>query len=236
MSLKIPNHIAIIMDGNGRWAKQKGLFRTEGHKKGSERVKEVVREAQKQGVKILTLFAFSTENWDRPEQEKKYLFAYLREFLDGYKQDLIEEGIRFKAFGRRDRIEDKTMDKVKEIEKVTSSNNDFFLNIALDYGGKWDIVNAAGKIVDLVWGGSLKKEQLDEKVFRNYLSLSDFDEPDILVRTAGEKRISNFLLWQSAYAEFYFPEVLWPDFDKKWVGRVIEEYSKRKRTFGKVDV
>lgn len=230
MNLTIPEHVAIIMDGNGRWAKEKGLPRTHGHKKGSKRVKEVVKEAKKKGVKVLTLFAFSTENWNRPKKEIEYLFDYLKDFLNNYKKELIKEKIRLKIVGRKDRLGKKVLDKIKEVEDATSGNNEFFLNIALDYGGRWDIVNATKKIID----DNIKSKEVEEKTFSNYLSLSEFKDPDILVRTSGEKRISNFLIWQTAYTEFYFPKILWPDFDKEWVDNTIKEYSRRVRKFGQI--
>ncbi|MCF7869644.1 MAG: isoprenyl transferase [Candidatus Omnitrophica bacterium] len=235
MGLMIPYHVAIIMDGNGRWAKEKGLSRTEGHKQGAQRVKEVAREAKKKGVKVLTLFAFSTENWNRPKSEIKYLFSYLKKFLTNYKEELIKEGIKLKIIGRRDKLGKKILNKINEVEEATSGNADFFLNIAIDYGGRWDIVNAAKAVIKAVNNNSLKEEKIDEKIFNNYLSLSEFSDPDILVRTSGEKRISNFLVWQTAYTEFYFPKVLWPDFTKEWVDNIIEEYSGRVRKFGQIN-
>ncbi|MCF7893214.1 MAG: di-trans,poly-cis-decaprenylcistransferase [Candidatus Omnitrophica bacterium] len=233
MNLIIPEHLAVIMDGNGRWAKKKGLPRTKGHKQGSIRVKEVVKEAKRRGIKVLTIFAFSTENWNRPKREINYLFNYLKDFLTNYKAELIKEAIKLKIIGRRDRLDKKVLNKIKEVEAATFDNDKFFLNIAIDYGGRWDIVNAAQKAVKQFGKKSL--ESIDEKVFGSCLSLSEFGDPDILVRTSGEKRISNFLLWQTAYTEFYFPKVLWPDFSKEWVGKVIQEYSRRVRKFGKIN-
>ncbi|MCF7873857.1 MAG: isoprenyl transferase [Candidatus Omnitrophica bacterium] len=235
MSLTIPDHVAIIMDGNGRWAKERGLPRTEGHRQGAKRVKEVVHQAKKKGIKVLTFFAFSTENWNRPKNEIRHLFDYLINFLTNYKKELIKEGIKLKIIGRRDRLNKKVLNKIDEIEKATCDNANFFLNIAIDYGGRWDIVSATKKIVQAVNNSSMKEEEIDEENFANYLSLSKFNDPDILVRTSGEKRISNFLIWQTAYTEFCFPGVLWPDFDKKWVDNIIEEYSGRVRKFGKIN-
>ncbi|MCF7887098.1 MAG: isoprenyl transferase [Candidatus Omnitrophica bacterium] len=235
MDLMIPYHVAIIMDGNGRWAKEKGLSRTQGHKQGSQRVKEVAREAKKKGIKVLTLFAFSTENWNRPKSEIRYLFSYLENFLTNYKEELVKNGIKLKIIGYRDRLSKKILNKIDEVEKATFDNTDFFLNIAIDYGGRWDIVNATKTIIKAVNNNSLKEEKIDEKIFNNYLSLSEFSDPDILVRTSGEKRISNFLIWQTAYTEFYFPEVLWPDFTKEWVDNIIKEYSGRVRKFGQIN-
>lgn len=230
MKLKTPNHVAIIMDGNGRWAKEKGLSRSQGHREGSKRVKEVVKEFKKKGIKVLTLFAFSTENWNRPQKEIKYLFSYLKDFLNNYKKELIKEEIRLKIIGRKNRFDKKVLDKIREVEKATFSNNKFFLNIALDYGGRWDIVNATKKIIK----DKIETEKIEEKMFSKYLCLSEFKDPDILVRTSGERRISNFLIWQTAYTEFYFPKVLWPDFNKEWVDNTIKEYSRRVRKFGQV--
>ncbi len=230
MKLIIPEHMAIIMDGNGRWAKEKGLPRTHGHKEGSKRVKEVVKESKEKGIKILTLFAFSTENWNRPQKEIKYLFSYLQDFLNNYKKELIKEEIKLKIIGRKNRLGKKVLDKIREVEKATFNNGNFFLNIALDYGGRWDIVNATKKIIE----DKIEAEKIEEKMFCKYLCLSEFKDPDILVRTSGEKRISNFLIWQAAYTEFYFPKVLWPDFNKKWVDNTIKEYSRRVRKFGQV--
>ncbi len=235
MDLTIPDHVAIIMDGNGRWAKERGLARVYGHRQGSKRVKEVVKEAKKKEIKVLTLFAFSTENWNRPKKEVIFLFDYFTDFLNTYKKELIKENIKLKIIGRRDRLNEKALDKIREVEGATSNNKEFFLNIALDYGGRWDIVAAAKKISEAVNEGSLKEEKIDERIFSNYLSLADFNDPDILVRTSGEKRISNFLIWQTAYTEFYFPEVLWPDFGRKWVNNIIKEYAKRVRKFGKIN-
>jgi undecaprenyl diphosphate synthase len=235
MNSIIPHHVAIIMDGNGRWAKEKGLSRTEGHKQGSKRVKEVARDAKKKGIKVLTLFAFSTENWNRPRSEIKHLFNYLENFLTNYKEELVKDGIKLKIIGRRDKLSKKILNKINEVEKATFDNVNFFLNIAIDYGGRWDIVNATKAIVKAVNNGYLKEEKISEEIFNNYLSLSEFNDPDILVRTSGEKRVSNFLIWQTAYTEFYFPEVLWPDFTKEWVDNIIKEYSGRVRKFGQIN-
>ena len=230
----IPYHVAIIMDGNGRWAKKRNLPRTAGHHQGIKRIKEIIREAQKIGVRALTIFAFSTENWNRPKKEIKFLFSYLDDFLDNYKKELMKNGIILKAIGRRDRIDGQIIRKIEKLEKLTSKNNKFFFNIALDYGGRWDIVNSAKNIALDYKNGKITEESIDENMFNNYLELADIPDPDLLIRTSGEQRISNFLLWNLAYSEVYFTSVLWPDFDKDNLYKAVEIYQKRKRRFGEI--
>jgi len=233
---KVPKHIAVIMDGNGRWAKQRNLPRTVGHRKGIERVKETVREAKKIGVKVLTVFAFSTENWNRPKREINVLFSYLVRFLSDYEKELTKEDIRFKAIGRRDRLSKKALNSVETTEMVTKNNKSFIFNVALDYGGRWDILNAAKQIIEVSINKRINEHILNENMFRKYTSLGDVCEPDLLIRTSGEQRISNFLLWDLAYSEFYFTSVLWPDFQKNNLLEAIEDYGNRKRKFGRIDV
>jgi undecaprenyl diphosphate synthase len=232
--MTIPYHIAIIMDGNGRWAQERGLPRTAGHREGVKRVKEVVKEAKRLGVKILTLFAFSTENWARPPKEIKFLFSYLNFFLENYRKELMRENIRLNVIGRRDRINAEVMEKIEDLETLTKDNSSFVLNVALDYGGKWDIVQAAKEIIRDYKINKISEQDLDEDCFKKYLSLGGMQEPELLIRTSGEQRISNFLLWDLAYAEFYFPKVHWPAFSKNELKKAIEVYSKRKRRFGKI--
>ncbi len=226
-----PNHVAIIMDGNGRWAKERKLPRTAGHREGVKRVKDIAREAKKLGVKVLTIFAFSTENWDRPSPEIKFLFSYLVNFLNGYKNELIKEDIKLRAIGRRDRIDGKIIKKIEEIEALTSNNKSFIFNIALDYGGRWDILNAAKKISE----NSEPSAQTDENNFSQYLALGDIADPELLIRTSGEQRISNFLIWNLAYTEFYFTPCFWPDFDRGELEKALLAYWQRNRRFGKID-
>ena len=230
----IPYHVAIIMDGNGRWAKKRKLPRTAGHHQGIKRIKEIIREAQKIGMRALTIFAFSTENWNRPKKEIKFLFSYLHDFLDNYKKEFMKNGIRLKVIGRRDRINGQIIRKIEKLEKLTSKNNKFFFNIALDYGGRWDIVNSAKNIALDYKNGKITKESIDENMFNNYLELADISDPDLLIRTSGEQRISNFLLWNLAYSEVYFTSVLWPDFDKDNLYKAVEIYQKRERRFGEI--
>lgn len=231
----IPRHIAVIMDGNGRWAKEKGLPRVYGHREGVKRVKELVREAKNLRVEDLTIFAFSTENWDRPKREIEALFVYLEEFLEKYKSELMKDGIRLRMFGRRDRIPKRSIEKIEELESLTKDNKEFIFSIALDFGGRWDIIEAVRKIIKDCKDKKISEEQITEDLFRNYLSLGDLPSPDLLIRTSGEQRISNFLLWDLAYTEFYFCDVYWPDFDEKQFKKALRVYSKRERRFGKVD-
>ncbi|MFH1771202.1 MAG: polyprenyl diphosphate synthase [Candidatus Omnitrophota bacterium] len=232
--MKVPKHVAIVMDGNGRWAKAKGLPRVLGHRQGAIRVEEIVEQAKRMGVKVLTVFAFSTENWDRPKEEIETLFSYLCEFLQRNKNKMIDEGVRLLAIGQRGRLNDKSLKELAEIEDATASNFEFTLIIALDYGGRWDIVQAARNIASDVKEGKLSLEDVNEEVFGSYLSLSNVGCPDLFVRTSGELRISNFLLWDLAYAEFYFTDVFWPDFTKDEFEKAVKEYSSRDRRFGKV--
>jgi len=232
--MEVPKHIAIIMDGNGRWAQQRGLPRTAGHNEGGKRVKEIIRAAKHKGVKILTVFAFSTENWDRPRQEIDFLFKYLEEFLKNYRKELIEEDIKFVVIGRKTKINEKIIKKLAETERLTENNKSFLFVLALDYGGRWDIVDAARRLTRDVASGTLKDEDISEDVFGRYMALSGLPDPDLLVRTSGEERISNFLLWNLAYTELYFSQLHWPDFTPLELDRVIEAYSQRQRRFGKI--
>lgn len=226
--IKIPYHIAIIMDGNGRWAKKRGLPRVWGHRKGVQRVKEIVQAAYKLGIKMLTLFAFSTENWSRPLAEREKIFSYLEDALEKQRNYFKKYGIKLLFIGRRDRISAKLREKIKLVEKETRNNQDFILTIALDYGGRWDILQACKKILS---AGILPQEITEDNI-KEYICLGKYPEPDLLIRTSGEKRISNFMLWQLAYSELYFPKILWPDFSSLWLERAIKEYKRRKRRFG----
>lgn len=232
--MNVPHHIAIIMDGNGRWAKKRGLPRTIGHREGVKRIKEIVREAKKLGVKILTIFAFSTENWNRSKNEIKFLFQYLNIFLKNYKKELMRKDIRLKAIGRRDRIDKNSIRQVEVVEELTKDNKSFIFNIALDYGGRWDITEAARGIVSDYQNKLISKEAINEDFFQQYLSLGGLASPDLLIRTSGEQRISNFLLWDLAYTELYFPQKYWPDFNVMELEKAIEVYSQRIRKFGKI--
>lgn len=230
--MRIPNHIAIVMDGNGRWAIEKGKSRGEGHLRGVVRVKEVVRKAQDLGVKAITIFAFSTENWARPKKELKTLFSLLKIFLDSYCQEMKKRKVRFRAIGRRDRLPKDVIKKIDDIESLTKDNEDFSFNVAIDYGGRWDIANAAKKICIAHQKGEIDVDQIDEDMFKRYMQLHYVVEPDLFIRTSGEQRLSNFLIWDCAYSEFYFPRLYWPDFTADELVKAIENYSLRERRFG----
>ena len=230
--MKVPRHIAIIMDGNGRWAARHGLPRSIGHRKGAERVRGIIGEAKKIGVKILTLFAFSTENWKRPKKEIERLFSYLAYYLDREKDMFIKEDVNFNVFGRRDRLPKELLEKIESLEYSTKKCTSFIFNLALDYGGRWDIVSASKKIARDFSSKKISLNDLDEDLFARYLCLGNLPDPDFFIRTSGELRISNFLAWQLVYSEMYFTKVLWPSFDKKAFRKAINEYSRRRRRFG----
>ncbi len=226
--MKIPRHVAIIMDGNGRWAKRRGLPRIEGHRKGSQTAEEITLACARVGVEFLTLFAFSTENWNRPEEEVKALFQLLREYLLAKREKFLREGIRIRFIGRRDRLPDNLIEVMKETEDITKNCNRITVNVALDYGGRDDIVRAVNKVL------KEGKKEVSEEEFSRYLDLAGVPDPDLLIRTAGEKRISNFLLWNLAYTELYFSDLLWPDFNEEELLRAFEDFSSRKRKFGRI--
>ena len=232
--MNIPKHIAIIMDGNGRWAKQRGLPRAEGHRQGGERIKDVLDEAKKRGVKAVTIFAFSTENWNRPKLEIEMLMALMSKLILKYTPRLIRDDVRVRFIGSRDRMKPDSLKDMKQVEEKTKDCKSLALNIALDFGGRWDIVQAAKKAVKDVTEGKITSDDINEEKFGKYLSLADLPEPDLLIRTSGEQRISNFLLWDLAYAELYFTEIFWPDFDASEFNKAIETYQNRSRRFGAV--
>ncbi len=232
--MNIPRHIAVIMDGNGRWAEKQGLPRSFGHKRGAERVDEIIRKASQLGVRALTLFAFSTENWSRPRAEIEMLFRLLGDMLRKKRRLLEEKNIRIRFIGRRDRFSPAVLKVIREAEEMPADKESFLVFIALDYGGRDDILRAARAWGREVVSGSRVPEDLDEKTFAAYLDLADVPEPDLLIRTSGEQRISNFLLWQLAYSEFYFTSCLWPDFDSEQLDRAISEYTGRQRRFGAI--
>lgn len=228
----VPDHIAIIMDGNGRWAKQRGLPRLAGHKQGMDNIKDIVRTANKHGVKILTLYAFSTENWKRPKSEVDYILKLPKEFIHIYLPELIEENVQIKTIGAFDLLPEHTQQAVNEAKERTEENDGLILNIALNYGSRDEILQAIKQITKDVQSNSLDIEKLDEQIVSNYLYTKDFIDPDLVIRTSGEQRLSNFLLWQIAYAEFWFTDVYWPDFDETVFEQALYDYQSRKRRFG----
>ena len=231
-NLKIPQHIAIIMDGNGRWAKQKKMPRNYGHMQGSKRVEDICRAAYDLGVKYLTIYAFSTENWSRPEDEVKALMKILRDYLKESVKKASENNMRVRVIGDRERLDEDIRASIEHLEEVSANNTGLNFQIALNYGGRDEMLRAIRRLAAECKDGKLSPEDIDDKLFSSYLDTSDIPDPDFMIRTSGEQRLSNFLLWQTAYSEFYFPEVLWPDFDKKELKKAIEEYTKRDRRFG----
>ena len=229
---EMPKHVAIIMDGNGRWAEKRGLSRIEGHKRGVERVDEIVEEASRIGIKYLTLFAFSTENWKRPEYEVSFLMDLLKLYLETKKEKMLKNNIRFNVMGRIDGLPADVREKIEEVLEATRGCDGLVLTLALNYGGRAEIVDAVRKLIKRLSDNGLKPEEVDEEIFSRFLYCPWLPEPDLLIRTSGEQRISNFMLWQLAYTELYFTPVLWPDFTKEEFLKAIEDYKRRERRFG----
>lgn len=231
----IPKHIAIIMDGNGRWAKRKGLPRAAGHRKGIDRIREIIKAADASGVKAVTFFAFSAENWSRPKIEVSMLMRSLDNFLTRRLKELDEDNIRFMVIGRKDPIPKYLQDKIKQSQEKTAGNTGMIVALALNYGSRQEIVDAARKFAKAALAGRADPDKLDPDGFAGFLYTAGLPDPDLLIRTSGEMRISNFLLWQIAYAELYFPDKYWPDFTKDDLKEAIAVYQKRERRFGGID-
>lgn len=230
--IKIPEHIAIIMDGNGRWAKEHSLPRIAGHRRGAKTAQEIVDSARALGVKILTLYTFSTENWKRPKKEVDALFKILEDYLDKEHEKLNKNNVRFSVIGRMDGLPSSVKEKLKRIIESTKGNTGLILNLALNYGGRPEIVDAAKELSKDVKDGVVQIGDIDEKLFASYLYTSGLPDPDLLIRTSGEFRISNFLLWQISYSEIYVTKKLWPDFKKEDLKKAIDEYGIRERRYG----
>lgn len=228
----IPNHVAIIMDGNGRWAKQRGLPRIAGHKQGMDNVKQIVEVANAYQIKVLTLYAFSTENWKRPDQEVKYLMKLPQEFLNVYLPDLIKENVKIEMIGQMDQLPPHTKEAITKAIDKTKHNTGLILNIAMNYGSRSEIVNMVKSIAEDVHMNQLDPSQIDEQLVNNYLYTSHLPDPDLLIRTSGEIRLSNFLLWQLAYTEFWFTDAYWPAFSEKEFVEALKAFQKRKRRYG----
>ena len=226
-------HLAIIMDGNGRWAARRGLPRSMGHRKGAEVVKEITRAAGELGIKYLTLYAFSTENWNRSEDEVKTLMGLLRDYLQSDLKEVQQNNVRIRFIGEREMLDADIVRKMAEIEADTLRNTGMTLCIALSYGSRQEIVNAVKKTAALVKEGDISLNDVDVKLFSDMLYTKDRPDPDLVIRTSGEQRISNYLLWQIAYAEFFFTDVLWPDFNKKLLEDIIKNFNMRERRYGK---
>ena len=230
---KLPKHIAIIMDGNGRWAKQRALPRVVGHEYGVKSVRTVAETAARLGVKYLTLYTFSTENWNRPQLEVKAIMALLVRTIRKEVATLQKNNIRLRTIGDIEALPKDAYNELQEAMALTANNDSMDLVLALNYSARWDIVQATKKIAELVQDGNIKVEEINEKVISASLNTGSLPEPDLLIRTSGEFRISNFMLWEMAYGEFYFTDIYWPEFDQEAFYKAILDYQKRERRFGK---
>lgn len=229
---KIPSHVAIVMDGNGRWANAQGKVRVKGHKRGMDVARDTVENCAKAGVKVLTLFAFSSENWRRPEEEVSYLMRLFVEGLTREAKSLKKNGIQLHVIGERSQLSPKLQKAIQQAEQITEDCDQMVLNIAANYGGRWDIVNATRHIAEKVQSGELAASQIDEQLFGQHVCLAGLPEPDLFIRTGGEHRISNFLIWQLAYSELFFTDILWPDFNNDILAEAFRVYAGRQRRFG----
>ncbi|WP_271628571.1 isoprenyl transferase [Caldicellulosiruptor sp. DIB 104C] len=232
---KMPRHIAIIMDGNGRWAKKRGLPRSAGHRFGAQKLREIVLFADEIGLKYITVYAFSTENWKRPKDEVENLMNLLREFFDTEIENLINKTqIRIRVIGDISKLDKDIQERIISAEERTKDKTGLCVVIALNYGGRSEIINAVKNLALDIKSGKIDIEAINEELFKNYLYTKDIPDPDLLIRPSGEMRVSNFLLWQISYTEFWFSNVLWPDFKKEHLLKAIEDYQKRERRFGGV--
>lgn len=234
LDYKLPKHIAIVMDGNGRWAQNRGLARIEGHKAGVESVKTIIRSCIEKSIPCLSLFAFSSENWRRPADEVNFLMELFIAALQNELAELHQHGIQMRFTGDKSQLSPKLQEQMIEAQLLTKNNKALILNIVVNYGGKWDVLTAAKKMTQAVLDGALKIDEIDEEVFSQFLDTHGLPEPDLLIRTSGELRVSNFFLWQLAYTELYFTDVHWPDFSKQELDLALASFTKRKRRFGQV--
>ena len=231
-SRDLPVHIAVILDGNGRWAARRGLPRNAGHREGANTLKRVVKECNAIGIKYLTAFAFSTENWNRPRQEVNALMQLLLEFLQNAEKELAGTNIRITVIGDTDKLSEEIRNEIDRVVANTAANTGLNLVIALNYGSRCEIAAAAARIARDVREGRIEPEDVDEELFSNYLYTSGIPDPDLVIRPSGEYRLSNFLLWQSSYSEFWYSDILWPDFSKEHLYQAISDYQNRNRRFG----
>ncbi len=231
----IPAHVAIIMDGNGRWAKRRNLPRIAGHHEGMKTVRKITRIANDLGIKVLTVYAFSTENWKRPKLEIDFLMKLPGEFLSTYLPELVEQNVKVEMIGNFSMLPDHTKQAIQKAMKETAGNDGLTLNFAMNYGSRLELVESVKEIAALVAQGSISPEDIDESLIGSHLMTAHLPEPDLLIRTSGEVRLSNFMLWQLAYAEFSFTDVLWPDFDEICMLNAIEEFQLRNRRFGSLE-
>ena len=229
----LPRHVAIIMDGNGRWARRRRLPRVAGHRAGVDAVRDVVSSCGRKGISALTLFAFSSENWRRPKEEVGVLMGLFMSALDSQVRKLHENGIRLSIIGERRAFSAPLQRKIAEAEDLTRGNAGLHLVVAANYGGRWDLARAARRVAERVASGEIAPDQVDEAMLQRHLCLAELPEPDLFIRTGGEQRVSNFLLWQLAYTELYFTDTLWPDFDHAEFERALASYASRQRRFGR---
>jgi undecaprenyl diphosphate synthase len=232
--MKIPRHVAIILDGNGRWAKSKGMPRNYGHTVGAKNVETVCQAADELGIEYLTLYAFSTENWNRPASEVEALMKLLESYLKNCIRTAEKNNMRVRVIGEIGRLSEKFQQRIRELEIASAKNTGLNLTIAINYGSRDEMLRAMRHMLADVREGKLSEDAIDETVFASYLDTRDLPDPDLLIRTSGEQRLSNYLLWQLAYSEFYFTEVPWPDFHKKELEDAVEAYNNRDRRFGGV--
>ncbi len=232
--LKVPNHVAIIMDGNGRWAKKKKMPRNYGHVQGSKNVEKICEDAYKLGIKYLTVYAFSTENWVRPQEEVDALMKLLHSYLDTSIKTSMKNNMKVRIIGDISKLPEDMKESIRELEEASKDNTGLNFQVAINYGGRDELLRAVKALAQDVKENKTEIDHIDEKTLEQYLDTRGIPEPDLLIRTSGEQRLSNFLLWQMAYTEFYFPEVLWPDFDKKELMKAIEYYNGRIRKYGSV--
>ncbi|MBI2955115.1 MAG: isoprenyl transferase [Chloroflexi bacterium] len=229
---KVPRHVAIIMDGNGRWANSRGLPRLAGHKAGTENIRTILKACVDYGIEVLTIYAFSTENWGRPKEEVRGLMRILEQVINRETKQLVAEGVRLQHLGRLDELPDRLGSSIRRSTEATKGNTKITLNVAFNYGGRQEIVDAARRIV----ADKVDPSMIDENLFSRYLYTTGQPDPDLIIRTGGEMRLSNYLIWQSAYAEYYSTPVYWPDFDKQELEKALLTYGQRERRFGKVDI
>ena len=232
--MNIPQHVAIILDGNGRWAKSKGMPRNYGHLEGAKTVEKICEAAWDMGVKYLTVYAFSTENWKRPKEEVDALMKLLRNYMKNCLKTASKNNMVVRVIGDKTGLDDDIREKIDELEKVSSTNTGLHFQIAINYGSRDEIVRSVRKVMEDVKAGKIDADQMDEAMFDSYLDTAGIPSPDLLIRTSGEQRLSNFLMWQLAYTEFYFTDVPWPAFTKADLEKAIEKYNNRDRRFGGV--
>ena len=230
--MNVPQHIAIILDGNGRWAKSKGMPRNYGHAQGSKNVERICEEAWRLGIKYLTVYAFSTENWSRPKNEVDALMTLLRNYMKTCLKTAAKNDMKIRVIGDIEPLDENIKSRIKELEEATVNNGGLNFTIALNYGSRDEMIRAMKKMYHDMENGSRQVSELNEDMFASYLDTAGIPDPDLLIRTSGEQRLSNYLLWQLAYSEFYFTDVPWPDFGKEELEKAVEEYNKRDRRFG----